>query len=424
MGKQYQPSRGRLPGIEEEENMEKESGQAVVIVAFAMVALLLAVGLALDGGYLHASRRQAQNAADAAALAGTRLLADALLQCRPGSEADDAAVQQAVLDLASQNRVANDGQQGRVRAWYVDAEGNRLGEVGAGTIPHGATGVEVSLVITRPTTFMRVGGVNHFRVPSKATAMTGRIVQMAGGVLPIAVPLQVIESLEPDETFVVIETNQHHGGMFCRQDDGLCIGDPASANAHQGWLNLNYIYNTEHLSQSDPLYRTFKQSVPNRGCSPNPETSVDDGLKGWASGQCPYPFPIFAGNIGGTDGDFIHGEPGARQSSLMAISAFEGQIAYVPVFDYIYMSDYMAENFPQPEGIGWPRAGGGRHAFLYHIVGFAAVLVDDIQGHTLVGSFQEALIREGQILPDTGFGTAEWCSTNETPQLFGVSLWR
>jgi len=404
--------------------MKDERGQAVVIVALALVALLLAVGLAIDGGRLYSTRRQAQNAADAAALAGTRVLAQAILNCRPGDAADDAAVQQAVWEFAERNGVVDDGQQGQVTAWYVDPDENQLGEVGTGTVPYGATGVEVTLVITQPTIFMRIGGVNHFRAPASATAMTGRIVQIGGGVLPIAVPLQVIETLSPDENFVVIETNQHHGGMFCRQDDGVCIGDPADANAHRGWLNLNYIYNTEHLSQSDPLYRTFEQEVPNRGCGPDPNTSTDDGLKGWASGECPYPFQIFAGSVNGTDGDFIHGDPGARQSSLMEISALEGQIVYVPVFDHIYMSDYMADNFPQPEGIGWPRAGGGGHAFLYHIVGFAAVRVEEIQGHTLVGAFQDALIGEGQILPGAGIGSGGWCATGQVPQLFGVTLWR
>ncbi|HEY76535.1 MAG TPA: hypothetical protein G4O00_10210 [Thermoflexia bacterium] len=401
--------------------MEKERGQAVVIVAFSMVALLLAVGLALDGGYLHASRRQAQNGADAAALAGTRVLADAILTCRPGNEADDAAVYQAVLDFAAQNGIPNDGQRGEVLAWYVDAEGNRLGEVGAGTIPYGATGVEVSLTITRPTTFMRLGGINHFRVPGEATGMSGKIVQMAGGILPIGVPLPVIENLGPGEEFYVIETQG--GGQFCRKYDNLCIGDPDNEAAHRGWLNLNYIYNTDHLSRSDPLYRTFEQSVPNRGCGPNPETSTDDGLKGWASGECPYPFPIFAGSVGGFDGDFIHGEPGARQSSLKAISAQIGQIVYAPIFDHIYTSDYMAENFSAPEGIGWPRAGGGGQAFLYHVVGFVALEIQEIQGHTLTGTFQEALIGQGQVSPGSGLGTNTWCSTGATPQLFGVTLW-
>jgi hypothetical protein len=177
--------------------------------------------------------------------------------------------------------------------------------------------------------------------------------------------------------------------VFCRDLNGVdCIGEePSNANAHRGWLNLNYIYNTEHLAKSDPYYRTFEQNVPNRGCGSDPHRSTDDGLKGWCEDGCPYPFPIFAGTPGYVNGDFIHGEPGARESSVMTVKdTWDGQIAYVPIFDNIYMSSYMADNFPQPEGIGWPRAGGGGHAFLYHVVGFAAVIIDgSTPKHTVGG---------------------------------------
>lgn len=47
-----------------------ERGQSLVIVAFALVSLLGMSGLAIDGGILFANRRHAQNAADAAAMAG------------------------------------------------------------------------------------------------------------------------------------------------------------------------------------------------------------------------------------------------------------------------------------------------------------------------------------------------------------------
>ena len=48
------------------------SGQALVIIALAMMALVGIVGLALDGGNTYADRRQAQNAADSSALAAAR----------------------------------------------------------------------------------------------------------------------------------------------------------------------------------------------------------------------------------------------------------------------------------------------------------------------------------------------------------------
>lgn len=47
-------------------------GQALICVALLLPLLLSIVGLALDGGIVFAARRQAQNAADAAARAGAQ----------------------------------------------------------------------------------------------------------------------------------------------------------------------------------------------------------------------------------------------------------------------------------------------------------------------------------------------------------------
>jgi Flp pilus assembly protein TadG len=400
----------------------EESGQVLIVMVFAVIALLAVIGLAIDGGMIILERRRMQNSGDAAALAGTRLLAQAIC----GEGADDAAIAAEVNRYAEDNGVpdtdggAGNGVNGNVVAQYVDADLAVVGQVGGGTIPHGATGISVSVGITRATYFVSLVGVDTSAASAGALAMTGPIARLGGGVLPIAVPLEVVETLDPGEVFDVIETNENHGGMFCRQEDSTCIGDPSAANSHRGWLNLNYIYNTDYLARSAPFYRTFEENVPNRGCGPNPSISTDDGLQGWASGDCPYPFPIFAGAEGQTNGDFIHGDPGGRQSSLMEISSLIGQIVYVPVFDYIYMSDYMADHFPKPEDIGWPRAGGGGHAFLYHIVGFAAVRVQEIDGHTLTGEFLEAVIAEGQLVGSTGYGTGA-CNSLE---LYGVALWR
>src|SRR3990170_7791883 len=46
-----------------------ESGQALVIIAVAMIGLIGIVGLAVDGSIAYSNRRRAQNAADSSALA-------------------------------------------------------------------------------------------------------------------------------------------------------------------------------------------------------------------------------------------------------------------------------------------------------------------------------------------------------------------
>ena len=58
-----------------------EKGQVLMLVALVFVGLLAVAGLAVDGGNLYAQRRQAQNAADAAALAGTHMITDAMMTC-------------------------------------------------------------------------------------------------------------------------------------------------------------------------------------------------------------------------------------------------------------------------------------------------------------------------------------------------------
>lgn len=408
--------------------VQSERGQSIVIIALALLGMLALAGLAIDGGNLFLQRRRAQNAADAGAMAGTRVLAMIIATCEDGDGADDAQVIQAVTDFVASNGFS-EATGSTLVAWYVDADTTRLAQVGGGTIPQPSTGVEVELDAAIPTYFMKVVGVDNSSFGADATAMTGRVVQFGGGVLPIAVPLDVVGVMDPDDDFVVLDG---HDGLICEDTDGngyyeegvdICIGDPGNQNSQRGWLNLNYIYNTEYLAQSSPFYRTFEQNVPNRGCGPDPSISTDDGVQGWCGDGCPYPYPIFTGTPDRTNGDFIHGSPGARSSSTTeVIETYNGQVVYIPVFDYIYMSDYMEANFDQPEGIGWPRAGGGGQAFLYHIVGFTAVTVDDpnAHDHELAGRFMEALIGDGQIQPSAGLGLGA-CQDN---LLYGINLWK
>ncbi len=64
-----------------------EEGQAVVLFAIMMLALLFAVGLAIDAGQLYSAKRTEQEAADAAAFAG----AVVLYQQGTGAQAIEAA---------------------------------------------------------------------------------------------------------------------------------------------------------------------------------------------------------------------------------------------------------------------------------------------------------------------------------------------
>ena len=58
-----------------------ERGQVLVIIALAMIGLIAMTGLAIDGSMVLSDRRNAQNAADTAVLAG------ALAKVRPQTDA-------------------------------------------------------------------------------------------------------------------------------------------------------------------------------------------------------------------------------------------------------------------------------------------------------------------------------------------------
>jgi uncharacterized membrane protein len=49
-------------------NLSSEKGQAIVLVAFAVIGLVAFAALAIDGGRVFSDKRKAQNAADSAAL--------------------------------------------------------------------------------------------------------------------------------------------------------------------------------------------------------------------------------------------------------------------------------------------------------------------------------------------------------------------
>mgnify|MGYP001351484900 CR=1 FL=1 len=79
-------------------HLRSERGQAIVLIVFAIVGLIGITALAVDGGLYYATRRQVQNAADAA-LASIR-----------GEN-----YQSAAYASAEQNGYNNDGEQSKVQ---------------------------------------------------------------------------------------------------------------------------------------------------------------------------------------------------------------------------------------------------------------------------------------------------------------------
>lgn len=136
-------------------------GQILIMFAIVLTSLLGAVGLAVDLGVAFSQRRTMQTAADAGALAGTRLIAKSNLS-------SPIAVQSEVDAVVAKNAM-NMGAIGSVDCDYVNDAGDELLPCNA-VIPPTATGVVVTVTESHPTYFIRVlpGAANS--VTTSATA--------------------------------------------------------------------------------------------------------------------------------------------------------------------------------------------------------------------------------------------------------------
>lgn len=150
---------------------EESRGQAFVLFAISLVVLILGVGLVIDGGNALAQRRASQNAADLAALAGARIVAEKISgDTVNGTDLNVVASINATVG-ANAGATITYGPPNGPR--YVDSNGATTGFVGGGTIP--ANTVAVKLATTRSWSpyFLRLAGFTSWSASAEATARGG-----------------------------------------------------------------------------------------------------------------------------------------------------------------------------------------------------------------------------------------------------------
>jgi hypothetical protein len=162
-----------------------EAGQVLIIVAGSVGALLLLLGLVLDGGVAVFNRRDAQNIADIAALAGTHEVAD-----WHTGKTSTPNVNGAVTSAAAANGCDATGDVPcTVTAFYVGAGTTGPQDLGsvAGPPPANALGVRV-VVNRQPGTFLaRLAMIDRWNVTTQATAIAWEPrVAPPANLLPIA----------------------------------------------------------------------------------------------------------------------------------------------------------------------------------------------------------------------------------------------
>ncbi|MDA8218687.1 MAG: Tad domain-containing protein [Dehalococcoidales bacterium] len=165
-----------------------EEGQVLVVTALIVLVLLGFLALIFDAGLAYASRREQQNAADNAALAGTRLVAL--------GTSDDGVVSGEVAKYVGHLKFAN-GQAHS--AQYIDSGRNPIAgcDVGAcGSVPAGAAGVQVSTSTDQTGFFSQLLGQATYEVGASAAAVStpAEMPLGLGGLVPLAVPSEDFEA--------------------------------------------------------------------------------------------------------------------------------------------------------------------------------------------------------------------------------------
>ena len=166
---------------------DDERGVIAVVASFVLLSMIGVLALTIDLGYAYGLRRMAQNVADSAAVAGTKVVAQDVQL--PGSQTD-IGVLAAIRDVARKSsggfleRNGAGGWTDRFVAQYVNGSLSLLGTVGqmaGGQIPNGAKGVKVMPARTIGTFFASALGVTSLAVGARATARTDAVTGLAPG---------------------------------------------------------------------------------------------------------------------------------------------------------------------------------------------------------------------------------------------------
>jgi Tfp pilus assembly protein PilE len=181
---------------------QEQQGQTLVLVAVALIVLVIFAAIAVDlsNGYVH--RRTAQNAADAAALAGARELARQLNEYRTQPwRRNEFLIKAEMNDFAERNDIEDtndspgDSINTNVTGYFIDTAGEHVSEyvIGdVGSVPDAARGVEAIAHTLAPSFFSGVLGQDGFAISAEsAVVFEGACAYPC--VMPIATLTQTFE---------------------------------------------------------------------------------------------------------------------------------------------------------------------------------------------------------------------------------------
>ena len=269
-----------------------ERGQALVIIALAMIGLIGMAGLAIDGSMVLADRRHAQNAADTAVLAG------ALAKVKPQTDAHGNVIpwQNVARDRAGSNGYSGDLVRSEVEVYSCDEAGADCAAPYTGKSEY----MKVVILSHVNTTFSRVVGIPqlHNRVEAVSVARAGYTGQLYNGA-PVV-------GLAPDKCKTIwfsghSELEIWGGGVHSNSslDCGVTIAGSSDNTLHDGSIDMvanNYIVNGKpdmsiaggiHGGATQYPYPPPANMLPNPTCSGAASTSGNTMNPGTWSGTFP-----------------------------------------------------------------------------------------------------------------------------------------
>lgn len=316
----------------------EEGGQALVLLALSLTALVAMSALIIDGGNAMAQQRATQNGADAASLSAATVLVEGM----GGATRYDADVLAAVQQSMNINDSDFDG------AVYVDYEDNVVGTVGqGGAIPSSAGGVSVAASRTFDTFLAGIAGMNTMDSGAEATALAGAIQGICAAsegcaVLPVtfSVPVRVCDGtnrpleIGDEWPLVSLETALADTSKSQMSSVPLCKTGPGGV----GWLDMSRL-----------------------GCP-------GSNLGSWILTPCNESFDIPV---------WVPTQPGNSNSVESAMNTHRGKVVLIPMFDST-CRDVPTSGLPAD----CTDPGSGNNIW-YHIPQFAAFLLDEahIQGN-------------------------------------------
>ena len=326
------------------------SGQILVLFTLALIGLLLLAGLTVDGGYALAQRRSAQNAADFAAIAGTRVVGESLTG--DYTNGTDGNVRLAVEAALS----ANGANVGNYTARYVTQAGDVVGQpVGTASIPIGAEGVIVTASTTWDPYFLGIVGIHQWTASADAVAISPGV-NVGVGIMPFGVSASTLDAYD----------NCPLGEDVGSPTSGCATFHltPGSLNVPGGfgWLKFGC-----YKKDADNKYYGLGQVPPasNGGCS-NSKPFLDGE---WGA------LPTTPGNTYGC----------CTSVSASTAAGYGNDIGSLPgnkasITDSQTSVDYMETNNLVGWVPIWDYANGNGSNGYYHIIGYAGFQVVHIKG--------------------------------------------